>query len=73
MNKERVGSNGCETVSTLSEAKGEKEFYRSATTSLKSFVIHDLPRIRTAKGTNEEITFLLTFNRKTSDTAAGES
>jgi len=54
-------------------ATGEKKFQRPVATSLKAFVIYDLPRIRTAKGINEEIASLVTLNPKSSNTTAGES
>jgi len=38
---------------------------------LKAFAIQDLPRIRMAKGTNEEIASLVTLNPKASDATAG--
>ena len=66
------GSEGGRLRRRSDSDRGEKVL-ASRNNKLEGIRHSRLTRIRTAKGTNEEIASLLTLNPKASDTTAGES
>jgi len=68
MNKERVGCNGCEAVSTQNE--GGEGVPASRNNKLEVTRHSRFARIATTKRTDEAIASLFTLNPKASDTTA---